>query len=83
MKDHISNDVLTIDLEATREAIRIKFKTSSNYARLSGLASSTVFSILNGTFRYFNNPSSVYQAVLRQMQADGVLVECSDLKEAA
>ena len=75
--------VLSLDHVSTRAAICASFRSPTKYARLRGLVVSTLLGMLNGSIRYCANPASVYQAVLRQMRTDGVLVEESDVREAA
>lgn len=77
------NNILTIDRDATREAIRIKFRSPVDFALASGFRQSTIYGILNGSIRYCKDPDSVYQAILRAMREHGVLTEESELKEAA
>ena len=78
------NDVLTIDRDATREAIRIKFRTPIDFAMACGFRQSTIYSILNGSSSYNTDLRSVYQGILRAMDTHGVLVqETKSLKEAA
>ena len=78
------NEVLTIDLAATREEIRIKFKSTVEFSLATGFRQSTVYSVLNGAI-YSVKPDSVVQRLLRTMRDHGVLVSAADteLKEAA
>lgn len=78
------NEVLTIDLAATREAIRIKFKSTVDFSLATGFRQSTVFSVLGGRM-YSAKPGSVVQQILRAMREHGVLVPAAEnnFKEAA
>lgn len=83
-----NSEVLTIDLDATRENMRIKYHSSAAFSRMliangEDVAPSTVHSLLNGNMRYFSDPASVYQRLLRIFKEHGVLVEQTNLKEAA
>lgn len=78
------NDVLTIDRDATREAIRIKYRTPIDFAMACGFRQSTIYSILNGNSGFNADPRSVYQGILRAMRDHDVLVQETDsLKVAA
>lgn len=81
-------EILTIDLNETREKVRIKYRSTAAFSRMliaagKDVAGSSVHSLLNGNMRYFSNPVSVYQRLLRIFKEYGVLVEQSNLKEAA
>lgn len=81
-------EVLTIDPAETREKVRIKYHSAAAFSRMliakgEDVATSSVYSLLNGNMRYFSNPASVYQRLLRTFKEYGVLVEQSKMKEAA
>ncbi len=76
-------EILTIDREQTAKKIRVLHGNVSVYCRLRGLIIATVLPLLNGRTTYCSKPDSEYQKILRQFQADGVLVEQIELKEAA
>ncbi len=79
----MSEKILTVDGSATREAIRIKFYNLNRYARDRRINYTTIDKMLTGRQQHVPKYDSVYQAVLRQLQADGVLVESAELQEAA
>lgn len=80
--------ILTIDIPATLENIRIKFFSRAAFSRTliadgEDVSPSTVASLFNGNMRYFAKPGSEYQRLLGIFKKYGVLVEQPELKEAA
>lgn len=80
--------ILTIDPDETREKVRIKYHSTAAFSRMliakgEDVATSSVHSLLNGNMRYISDPTSVYQRLLRTFKEYGVLVEQSNMKEAA
>lgn len=81
-------EILTIDLDETREKVRIKYHSTAAFSRMliaagEDVAPSSVHSLLNGNMRYFGKPGSEYQRLLGIFKQYGVLVEQLELKEAA
>ena len=78
----VDTEILTIDLPATKEQIRVKFHSPAAYSRLRMIPAGTFYAVLDAE-RYSARPESKCQAILRQLKVDGVLVEQTSLKEAA
>lgn len=83
-----NNRILTIDVEKTREKIRVKYRSTAAFSRMiiaDGLdvSSSSVFAVLNGNMSYICDIFSVYQGLLRTFKKYGVLVQQRNMKEAA
>lgn len=81
-QQNFDTEILTIDLAATREQIRIKFHSPAAYARLRMIPAGTFYPVLSGV-KYTKKQHSVCQAILRQLRDDGVLVEQTAMQEAA
>lgn len=81
-------EILTIDTDATTEEIRIKYRSNAAFSRMlqdkgEDISLSSLNAVLNRQRRYLSDPSSLYQRLLRTFKAYGVLVEKSNMKEAA